>query len=218
MTEGLNKSFMDDPDAFMRNTPISIEEMLGNAAHSLYQPANADDAAQAGVYDFDLHKNANNRAYLRKIDDRTAVRSRRTNPIRAYWLPWRPRSTVTVSFANLNQLGVSFLFTSSLTGCRILMTDTHFAHIAGDGQAPNPRAWRDAQSNAVQGNRRRAFSTSGENGYGDDAFIVGYRAKSGFFRQRNGAWNFVAHRYVANDEDRYVVDRLWQNGDFMELQ
>ncbi len=217
MTGGLNKSFMDDPDTFMQNYPLDIYPTNDvNNLNPLLKEASDDDHVRAGVHEFDIRMDAaTNKVDLILFAERRNA-DWKSNRIRAYWLPWNARLSSSVTFATLNRLGVSFFFTSSLACCRIVMTDTTVAHISGQISLSD----RDRETARTNGGLKRSFSSTNNNNYGDGAFIVGYRTKTGCLcRQRNGAWNFVAHQVVYNqDNKRWGVGQVWMNNDFFLIQ
>lgn len=220
MSDGLNDEFMTDPDAFFQKYPIDIFpylDMQGQMNGSLNILGKAiDDPGHlgAGVYDFDLARDAKGLVQLRVFGDRLKGATRYSKRISAYWLPWDPKGTASVSLDALNDSGAAYVFTSSLAGCRFLITEDGIHHISGSvGQTQRS----EATERLTGGGRARAFSSTTGNEYGDGAFICGYRARGGQARHRIGGWNFVAQSF-AYGPGGVSIDKVWLNNDLFLLE
>lgn len=220
MSDGLNEEFMNDPDAFLQKYSIDIapylnmEGKMGGSLNDLGRGTDQSEHVPAGVHDFDLALDAKNMAQLRLFNDRQKQPTRYSKRIAAYWLPWNPRGAASISLDDLNNSGAAYLFTSSLAGCRFLITEDGCHHISG---SINQAEREDVTEQLRQGGRARAFSATTGTAYGDGAFICGYRNRTGFARHRAGGWNFVAQ---ASDCDvgGYSVRQVWMNNDLFLIE
>lgn len=213
MSGGLNNEFMDDPEAFMRKHPVDIPpyDHLKKISPLTKLPDGGGPAA--GLQEFDLWFDpSTGLVNVLLFADTPGDDKKPEKPLPAFWLPWNPDGEASVTFATLNDAGAAYLFTHSLAGCRILMTETTFTHISGQLSQKGRQAMTDE---LIQGGRARAFSSTTGNKYGDGAFIIGHRAKTGrFFKKRVGAWEFVAQSSEMKFETkRYAIQKIWDNND-----
>jgi hypothetical protein len=214
---GLNKMFMDDPQGFMNRYSIDIP-YVGNKLSS------GDNCPAAGIYQFDLYEDsAKECVFLRLASERAEATSSRTHLIKAYWLPWKSKSTETMELGN----GADFFFTSALGGCRIQVAGKTVvkccttkripvvAHIAGDfNPVQRENQGKElAEGDDMSGKSRRFSSTKdyGVQGEAGLAFFVGYKKK--------GNWSFLGQKheidqatmkYSTNDLHHALGGTLWK--------
>jgi hypothetical protein len=190
---GLNKMFMDDPDGFMNRYSIDIP-YEGNKLSS------GDNCPAASIYQFDLYEDSSKDCvFLRLASERTEATTCRTHFIKAYWLPWKSKSTESMELGNQ----ADFFFTSALGGCRIQVAGKTVvrcctakripvvAHISGDFSRVEreDKGQKFEQRDDLSGKSRRFSSTQDYGAQGEDAmaFFVGYKKK--------GNWSFLGQKH-----------------------
>ena len=186
---GLNAQIRATPRDSWRSTPLisTLTSLYGAIGGGGNEPV------PAGDYDFDLRSGGHGRVLLELLDHRGKVRTKSTNPIHAYWLPWASEDTTVLELDYQHR----FFFTSPLGGCRIqISTDDppKVWHIAGN----NGQKWRNDQTNKLlrEDQRGRRFSQSQDYGGMDNGaygFVAGY--------VKNHTWQFVGQSYDVNPQD-----------------
>jgi hypothetical protein len=195
----LNKTFIADPEAFLRNHVIEYSLSL-RAAEG--ERGNRVLTLARGIHDFDL---TTTDAHLGGVVLRPwGERGNRSNwfshRIRAFWLPWRLGQTVSVDLGSQEANGAKFFFTSQFDGCRFEIgtgAEPLVAHnpAATDGVTdPSMQVrqrdalnWRNAESVRLFGEdaRPRRFSQTRDYNVSRVANVVGKKGD-------NGRWRFWA--------------------------
>lgn len=195
----LNKTFIANPAAFLKNFVIEYSASLSAAEGEL---GNIVATLARGVHDFDLTQtNAHmGGVVLRPWSERGTRSTWFANRIRAFWLPWRLGKTVSVDLGSLEANGAQFFFTSQFDGCRFEIgpgSAPVVAHIpANTDGVTDPSstskdrdalAWRDKESRRIFGDdaRPRRFSQTRDYKISRIANVVGKKGS-------NGRWQFWA--------------------------